>query len=408
MLHFSFAYRYLKAKKSANAINIISWVSVVAIALGTAALVIIMSVFNGFEDMVKALYGTFYTDIRISSNNSKYLVVSAEQLHNIGSLQGVKKTATVIEERAILQNDKEQSIVSLKGVDEKYGELTGLPASMIKGKFDIGTADEPQLVLGAGIELALRLDAVKAVVPVTVYLPKQSSTVNLGQEDLAISNLLPSGTFAIQDEFNNKYVFTNIRFLQQQIGLKEGMYSAIEVALKKGTDEKKIQQQLQELLGSTVKVETRFQQNKVLYSAMQLEKWFIYGVLTLIMIIFSFTIISSLSMLVIEKQKDISVLKSMGAGAAFIRKVFLSEGFLLSGIGAVFGLLIGLSVCWLQIRYHFIKLAGSSFLIDYYPVKILPFDLTVIVLTVVLITFIASWLPANKAAARVIELRGSE
>jgi lipoprotein-releasing system permease protein len=408
VLAFSFAYRYLRAKKSANAINIISWVCVAAIAVGTAAMVIIMSVFNGFEDMVKSLYGTFYADIRIIPASGKFFMLSDEQLQKISSVSNVSNATPVLEEKAILQNGKEQSIISLKGVNEQYGEVARVSHAVIKGRFDVGTAGQPSLVLGAGVEIALQLDAVKAVIPVTVYLPKQTRTSALSQDNLSIANIAPSGTFAIQDEFNNKYAFTNIHFMNEYLDLPAGTYSAAEVFLQKGTNENEVKQQIQLILGKAYKAETRYEQNKVLYAAMQLEKWLIFAVLSLIMVIFSFTVVSTLSMLVIEKQKDISVLKSMGAGNVFIKKVFLSQGFFLSGIGVSGGLIIALLVCYLQMKYKIIKLAGSSFLIDYYPVKILPSDLIVIVLTVVLITLIAALLPASKAANRAIELKGAE
>lgn len=405
MLHFQFAYRYLKAKKSANAINIISWVSVVAIALGTASLVIVLSVFNGFEDMVKQLYGTFYADVRVVPVTGKFFELNNEQFKKISNLKGVRRVSAVIEDRAILQNGPEQSIISLKGVEENYADLNNIQSSIFKGKFDVGSPDKPSLVMGAGVELSLKLDAEKAIVPVTVYLSKQNNSTTISQSDLVTENLLPSGTFAIQDEFNNKYAFTNIAFMQTYLGLPAHTYSSMEVALDNNAEAGNIKEQLQIMLGNGYKVQTRYEQNKVLYAAMQLEKWFIYAVLALIMIVFSFTIISSLSMLVIEKQKDISVLKAMGGDNHFIRNIFMGEGFLLSGIGACSGMILALLLCFLQIKYKFIKLAGTSFLIDYYPVKVLPLDIIVIVLTVCFITSLASWLPAVKASSRPVELR---
>lgn len=408
MLHFSFAYRYLRAKKSANAINIISWVSVAAIALGTAALVLVMSVFNGFENMVKQLYGTFYTDIKILPAKGKFATITPQQLKQMASINGIKGLSPVIEERVILQNGPGQSIVSLKGVDENYTNTSGISSSVFKGKFNVGTEQEPQLVLGAGVEMALGTDAVNATIPITVYLPKQSSSVTLGQSDLGTANLYPSGAFAIQDEFNNKYAFSHIGFMRTYMGLPADSYSGVELSVKNIKEEEQVRDQLEKLLGSTFKVETRYQQNKVLYAAMRLEKWFIYGVLVLIMVIFSFTIISALSMLVIEKQKDISVLKAMGADHSFIRKIFMSEGFLLSGIGGLVGLSIALVLCFLQLKFKFIKLYGNSFLIDYYPVKVLPSDLLLIVLTVFFISLFAAWIPAMKAGNRPVELRGAD
>ncbi|MEP7109926.1 MAG: FtsX-like permease family protein, partial [Ferruginibacter sp.] len=224
-------------------------------------------------------------------------------------------------------------------------------------------------------------------------------------QSLSEGNVKATGVFSIQQDFDNKYAITNIDFVKHQMGFATEEYSAAEIRLTEQSDLAKIQQELALLLGSTFKVQTKYEQNTSLYNTMKLEKWAIYAVLTLILFIAAFNMISALTMLVLEKQKDINVLKSMGADKSMILKIFLGEGLLLAGIGAVAGVCMALVVCFVQIKFQLIKLQGGTFLIDYFPVNLQATDLILVVSTVSFIAFLASWFPARKAANQVIELR---
>ena len=403
-----FAWRYFKAKKSANAINIIAWVTVSVIAFATACQILVLSVFNGFEDLVKSLYASFYADIKITPAKGKTCVLSAEQLRSLQQQPGVNGISLIAEEKALLKNGDDQTIVYLKGVDSNYTKVTGVGSKIVDGVFDIGTAEDPRLVVGAGIQNSVSISVEDPnISKLTVILPKIKINSSDPLESLSEGTAKAAGVFAIQQEFDSKYAITNIDFVKQQMGFAADEYSAAEIKLNNNADVQAIQQQLSKLLGSTYLVQTKYEQNTSLYNTMKLEKWFIYAILTLILIIAAFNMVSALTMLVLEKKKDISILQSMGAGKTRILKIFLSEGLLLGSIGAATGILLASIICIIQLKYKLVKLEGGSFLIDYFPVKLQASDFLLVAVTALVIAFIASWLPASKAARQTFELRGS-
>lgn len=406
-MNLLFAWRYFKAKKSTNAINIIAWVSLVAITLITAAFIVLLSVFNGFEGLVKSLYSSFYTDIKISAAQGKTITVSNERLQRLGQLQSISAYSLVAEEKALLQNGEIQSIVYLKGVDESYPKVSGAPGKMLRGQFDLGNADEPRIVLGAGIENALAIIADREIFPLVAYLFKPGVNINVIDPYQAFSaeNIAPAGTFLIQQDIDNKYALTNIAFVKKMLGMAPDQYSAIELSLKDPRKTAAAKKEIQQIFGEGFIVQTKYEQNSSLYNVMALEKWAIYGILTLMLAVAAFTMIGSLTMLVLEKQKDIQVLKALGADNGRIQKIFLSEGLLLAGLGAIVGMALGLLICWAQTVFKLITIPGGTFLIDYYPVKISANDFILVIVTVIAIAFLASWFPARKAALQSIELK---
>jgi lipoprotein-releasing system permease protein len=407
-MYLTFAWRYFKAKKSANAINIIAWVTVSVIAFATCCQILVLSVFNGFEGLVKSLYASFYTDIKIVPDKGKTFFITPTLLTQIKQQPFVQNFSLIAEEKALLQNgDGAQTVVYLKGVDDNYSNVSGVPAKTSKGKFATGTVDEPGLILGAGIQYAVgvSLNPAFEADKLTVILPKKYSSGSDPLQSLSEGNVLPTGIFTIQQDFDNKYAITNIDFVRQQMGLAENEYSAVELKLKDKTDVAEAKEKLSALMGNGCKVQTLYQQNMSLYNTMKMEKWIIYAVFTLILIVSAFTMISALTMLVLEKQKDISVLQSMGASQTSILKIFLSEGLLLGAIGAASGIAMAVIICLLQLKFKIIKLGGGSFLIDYFPVQLLVTDFLLVTATAAFIAFVASWFPARKAAEQVFELR---
>jgi lipoprotein-releasing system permease protein len=412
---FLFAWRYFKAKKSTNAINIIAWISIVAMTFGTTALILVLSVFNGFEGMVKSLYTTFYTDVKIFPSQGKVLTLTAEQANLIRGIAGVKNLSLVAEEKGLLQNSgfgpdsseyNFQRTVTIKGVDENYNEVSGVPGSVVRGEFNTGTDEIPYMILGVGVEDALHVEAEKNLSPLMAYLPKKdSSTSNDPLQNVSADPVNTSGVFVIQQEFDFNYAITNLGFVKKLLGFKQHEYSSIEIAIDPGRDPDDVKENLQKHLGKNYLVQTRYEQNRGLYSIMTAEKWVVYAVLVLIMFIFSFTIVSSLTMLVLEKQKDISILHALGGNNNFIQKIFLSEGLLIGIIGGVTGIILALVIAWLQVNYKLIPLAGGSFLIDYYPVKLKWPDFILVATTVLFIALLASWIPARKAARQEFSLR---
>ncbi|MES1214480.1 MAG: FtsX-like permease family protein [Bacteroidota bacterium] len=405
-MHFFFAWRYFKAKKSTNAINVIAWISIVAIIIGTAALVLVLSVFNGFEGLVKSLYSTFYTDLKVSPASGKVITISTEQLQKLKGLGGIKNFSLVVEEKALLQNGDNQSVVYLKGVDGNYRYTTGVADHLINGNYDLGNEETPKLILGSGIEGALGIQADKNIFALKIYLPRKSNTEQINLlEDISNDTIQTSAAFSIQQDFDNKYCITNIDFIKKSLRYDPNDYSGIEIALSDETKTDDIKKAVQVIFGNGYLVQNKFEQNRSLYSIMNVERWVIYGVLCLILVVAAFNMIGALTMLVLEKQKDISVLHAMGGNRSFIQQIFLSEGLLLAIIGGAAGMLLALILVWVQTSFHLIPLQGGSFLIDYFPVKLRLMDFLLVGATVFVIAVIASWLPSRKAATQEFSLR---
>ncbi|HZE85814.1 MAG TPA: FtsX-like permease family protein [Puia sp.] len=406
-MNFLFAWRYFKAKKSTNVINVIAWVSMTAIVVGAAALILVLSVFNGFEDLVKSLYSSFYPDLKISPASGKTLTLTPEQLKQLSGISGIRSTSLVIEDKALIANGDLQTIVYLKGVDDNYPNVTGMAEKVRKGKFGLGTEDHPLAVLGSGVENALAVQADRALQPLSVYLFKRGGPLYTTDPLASLSNetMAPTGTFVIQQEFDDRYVITNLAFIKHMLGLKPDEYGGLEIALADPLQADLLKPQLLKLLGKGYLVQTRYEQNRSLYSVMGNEKWVIYILLTLILIVAAFNMVGALTMLVWEKQKDIHVLKALGASNGRIQRIFLSEGVMLALIGGGAGILLAVIICWLQVKYKLLALQGGSFLIDYYPVKLVPTDFLLVLSTILGVALLASWLPSRKAARTPIELR---
>ena len=409
-LSLLFARRYFKSKKSTNAINIIAWISIGAIVIGTAALITVLSVFNGFEGLVKSLYSSFYTDLKIFPASGKTLVLTQQQLQQIRSVGGIRNFSLVTEEKALLKkNDsfKEyQNMVVLKGVDENYQYVAGVAQHIVAGNYDIGTIDTPRIILGGGIESSLDIRVDRETQPLTVYLPRKGTTEQIDLlNDISSTEINTSAAFLIQQDFDNKYAITNLDFLKAVLKMGADEYGGVEIALKDPSNSDDVKAELKKLLGEKYAVRDKYEQNKSLYSVMNLERWAIYGVLCLILIVAAFNMIGALTMLALEKQKDIKVLHAMGAGKNFIQKIFLSEGVLLAFVGCVAGMLLALLIIFLQVKYKLIALNGGSFLLDYFPVKLNWMDFVLVGGTVFFISVIASWFPARKAASQEFSLR---
>ncbi|RYY64732.1 MAG: ABC transporter permease [Chitinophagaceae bacterium] len=405
-MNFLFAWRYFKAPKSTNAINIISWISILAIGVGAAALILVLSVFNGFEDLVKSLYSSFYPDLRVGAAHGKQITLTEAQLARIRAVNGVAWASATLEEKALLQNGDNQSIIYLKGVDDNYRRVSGVPGHILRGNFEVGTADEPLLVLGAGVENAVGVQSDRNLAPLLVHLPR-SGAADLSNPLSSISadTVNTAGAFLIQQDFDNKYVLTNLGFVQRMMDLPADRLTFLEIALKPGAEPEAVQEQLQRVLGKNYQVQTRYEQNASLYAVMRAEKWVIYAILSLILVVAAFNMIGSLTMLVLEKKADIQVLQALGSDSRRIQAIFLNEGLLLALIGGGSGILLAFLLALAQLKYKLIPLTGGSFLIDYFPVKLNPWDFLLVAVTILVIALVASWIPARKAAKQQFAIR---
>ncbi len=406
-MYLKFAWRYFKAKKSAQAINLIAWVTTAVIAIATCCQVVVLSVFNGFEDLVKSLYSSFYNDIKIVPAKGKTFHFSAAQFQQLKTNSYTFGASAIAEEKALLKNGEAQTVVNLKGVDENFAKISEVPGKLINGDFALGGLDDPEIIVGSGIQNAASISLSKVFQndPLTIILPKKNSTSNDPFESISEGNVTASGVFSIQQDFDNTYALTNITFLKRQLGFEADEFSAIEIRLKPGSKVADAKKAYEKLLPKGLMVQSRYEQNSNLYATIRTEKWAIFAVLTLILIIAAFNIISALTMLVLEKQKDISILKSMGTSKSSVLKIFLGEGLLLAGIGAFTGILLAIIICLIQLKFKLIKLQGGSFLIDYFPVKLVATDFLLVAGAAMAIAFIASWFPARKAAAQPISLK---
>jgi len=406
-MNLLFAWRYFRAKKSTNAINIIAWVSMTAIVVGAASLILVLSVFNGFEDLVKSLYTSFYPDLKITPATGKMLILTPDQLRQLSGTKGIQALSLVAEDKAFLTNGDSRVPVNLKGVDENFKKVSGVDEKIVRGSFDLGSDEHPLGVLGSGIAYTLGVEADRALVPLSVYIFRKGGPDYTTDPLASVSNegMATSGEFRIQQDFDEHYVLTNLAFVKRMMGLKANEFSGAELSVDDPARGPLVKPVLEKILGKDYRVQTRYEQNQNLYNVMGTEKWVIYVVLTLILVVAAFNMVGALTMLVWEKQKDIHVLKALGASNGLIKKIFLSEGVLLGTMGGVGGMLLAAIICLLQIRYKLVPLAGGSFLIDYYPVKLVATDFVLVLSTILAVALLASWLPARKAAAQPIELR---
>ncbi len=404
-MHFLFAWRYFRGKYSFQAIQLIAWVSVFAIAIGTAALLTILSVSNGFSEIVKGLYADFYADLRVVPKSSKFVSFSSDQLNAVRKIQGVYYASGIVENKAILTHNERQAVVFVKGVDSNYININKVNQYLKRGQFSIGNLDTPKLVIGIGIEEHLSL--------FNTELGDSLELIAVGRSGKSLQSIsqlnhllaVQSGAFSVQQEFDAQYVFTSNRFAQYLFDLDSNQYSGIELSIDL-EQETAIKDAIRSKLGPDFLVQNKYQQNADLYKIMQVEKWIIFAILAMIMVIASFNLVGALTMMVLEKQKDIHVLHAMGANAGAIQKIFLSLSIVMSLTGAIIGGCFASCLIFLQSKFHFIKLEGASFVIDYYPVKALWTDYIAVGCLVVIIAIIAGWIPARKAGSRVFEKIG--
>ncbi|HXH20083.1 MAG TPA: ABC transporter permease [Chitinophagales bacterium] len=396
------AFRYLVSKKSTNAINIITAVAMAGMALGSMALILVLSVFNGFEGLVVSLYQAFNPDIIVTVREGKVFTLNDSTIRRISGVNGVENISKVLEENAILKYNDQEYIATIKGVDNHFESVTEVGDKIVEGKFVLSDHGVNYAVVGAGVAAALSVNLENDLSTIQVYLPRRGKeTLSLDPSQAFIKkNITPAGVFSIQQEFDSKYIIAPLDFVRELLNYETQM-SAIEIKLKPGADAQRVKAQLKQILNDGFLVQDRYEQNKFLYRVMRTEKWAVYAILSLILVIAAFNIIGSLSMLVIEKTRDIAILKTMGADNALIRKIFLLEGLLTSLIGSCIGVILAVVLCLIQIYFKVIKLEGSgTFVIDAYPVEMQAQDFLLVAATVVAIAFATSWLPAQRAASR--------
>ncbi|MCX6326079.1 MAG: FtsX-like permease family protein [Bacteroidia bacterium] len=389
------AKRYLFAKKSRNAINIISSVSVAGVAVGTMALIIILSVFNGLETMVSAIFNTFDPDIKITAAEGKTFIADTSRLKLLANVEGLSCYSLTIEENALLKYGDRQFIATIKGVDDNYAMVTNIDSSMWEGDFIlISDKGRPYAIPGIGVAQYLGI-RVNFITPLNIFVPRRTGSANLNPEDAFNKKFVfPSGIFEVEKEYDSKYVYIPIEFARELTEIKDGVTS-VEIKFTEKADPWIVQKNIVKIFGEGFFVQNRYEQQEIFYKVMRSERLAIFFILTLIIIIASFNIIGSLTMLIIEKERDIEILKSLGADNNLIRKIFIFEGWLISIIGAFAGILLGFFICWLQQTYGLVKLQSESLIMDSYPVVMKIKDFIIVPGTVLLIGYWAAWYPVR-------------
>jgi len=395
---FYIAKRYLVSKKSRNAINVISFISILGVATGTAALIIILSVFNGFDDLLKKLYNSFDPDIKISATKGKTFEPDENIINALNAADFIEIYSLCLEENAMLEYGQKQVVATIKGVDENYKTVTGLDSMIVKGNYELFYNNIPLAIAGQGIAYNLELDT-DLVEPLKVYIPSRSAEFRGNFQDAtgSINEALvyTSGIFTIQQEYDTKYLIIPLSTARELLEYENNV-STIEIKLKKGANIENAVSYLQSNLGESFEIKDRNKQHEYAYKVMQTEKWFIFMILVFILLIASFNVIGSLTMLIIDKKQDIQILKSLGADNKTIRNIFFLEGLFISFLGAIVGLIIGGLICWLQIEFGLVKLGNSgAFIIENYPVLIKLSDFFSVMITVLLIGILASWYPVR-------------
>ncbi|MDR1170654.1 MAG: ABC transporter permease [Prevotellaceae bacterium] len=396
-LPFFIALRYLQSKRSLNIINMVSYISLIGAVCGTAALLIVLSVFNGFENLTESIYSIFDPELKVTPRTGKTFVIDSTVIAKITALPEVDNVSLTLDENVLLKYKNQQTIALMKGVDENYETNTLLSGSMNDGNFSMYRNSYPAAVFGYGIAARLGLFSLRMEEPVYVNVPKREGKVSLSNPAASINtmSLLPSGIFEVEKSFDDAYTFAPIEFVQHLLD-RESQASAIEIKLKPGTDHNSTRRTVAGITGADLQVKTRYQQNEALYRMMRSEKLIVYAILILIVVILSFNISGSLSMLITEKKDDIATLKSMGASGKLVRRIFLLTGLLISFAGIAAGIFIGLSICLLQQHFGLLKLPGSNLLVDAYPVKVLFTDLILVIVSVAVIGYLASAVSVHK------------
>lgn len=390
------ARRYLIAKKSHNAINIISWISVIGISIGTFALVVVLSAFNGLEGLVESLFENFDSDIRITAKSGRVFTSDQLNINKISETEGVANYTQVLEEVCALRYQSQEAVATIKGVEASFLEMSKLDEALIDGELILQRNSIPFAISGYGIASQLGLYLSKSPDNITIYAPKREKFSSLNPMNAVYKKMIASGgVFYISPEYDNKYVVVPLDFARNLLDYKNGEISSLEIKINENANIQAVADRIKAILPKeNFQLKSRYEFNELLYKTNKTEKWVTFLILLFILILASFNILSSLSMLIIEKKKDIYSLKSMGAGNQLIRKIFFFEGLMINFSGALSGMILGILLCWLQQTFGLVKLEGG--IVEYYPVVLKPLELILIFFTVLLIGFLSSWYPVWK------------
>jgi len=388
------ARRYLFAKKSTNAINIITSISVLGITIGTAALILVLSVFNGFEDLILSLFSNFNPDVKVTPAQGKTFDIDSIALEDIRQLEGVATASLTLEEVAFFEYKKNQDFGIIKGVDSLFADVSGIDSTLRGGQYQLSDRSKKLAVMGVGMRNKLGADVEDMFSPIGVYMPKQERVGPL-QQPFRKQFVYPAGTFVIQQDFDNQYIITSLDFVQELTNLPNHA-SALEIRLQPNVNTRQTLQAIRATLGEGFVVKDRYEQDAAFLKLMNIEKWMSFAILSLTLLLVAFNMVGSLWMIVLEKKKDIAILKSMGAQDHTIRNIFLNEGLLLCLLGMGIGFVLALGFFSIQKAYGIIPIP-AGFVVDAYPMSIRWIDFVAVAVVVVGIGWLAALAPAMRA-----------
>jgi lipoprotein-releasing system permease protein len=393
MLSFFIAKRYLFAKKSHNVINSISLVSAIGVAVGAFALVVALSIYNGIDSLVKSLYDTLSSDLRITVVEGKVFNPKKINIEAIKNIEGVTCYSESLEENALLKYSNKQHLAIVRGVDQNFVDYSGIADRLVEGTPDLKTGDLNRALVGKMIANTLNLRP-HFFDLLWVYFPKRGKPQSLNPATAFNRDYLkPSAVFSVELEADSKYVFVSLKFMQNLLQYKDEV-SSIDLYLTPGYNVEDVQQKVKKVLGKDFSVRNKAEQNEMLFRMMQSEKWAIFLILTFVLLVASFNSIGSLTMLIIEKKKDIKTFHALGAQDKLISRIFITEGLMISVLGCIVGVVLGVLACLAQIHFKIIRLSGN-FVVDAYPVEIQVSDIFLVLLVVILIGYVAASIPVK-------------
>ena len=406
-LPFFIARRYIVSKKSTNAINIISGISAIGVAVASMALVVTLSVFNGFHDLVASLFTTFDPQLRITPLKGKTALSNDSLLLRVRELPQIAVAMETIEDQALATYNGRQAMVILKGVDNNFDSLTHIREILVgDGTYEIGVGEVAYGILG--IRLAETLNTgYRFNGTIKIYAPKREGQPDLSnpEEGFRMDELFSPGTlfYVKQAKYDKNYIITNIEFARN-LFRQEGRLTALELRLKPGSDLDAVKKEIRKIVGEKFDVRDRYEQQEDTFRVMSVEKLIGYIFLTFILIVACLNIIGSISMLIIDKKEDVATLRSLGADDSLIEKIFLLEGWMISTIGAIVGISLGLLLCWLQNSFGLVGLGRSSgsFIVDAYPVSVHATDIIIIFVTVIVVGFAAVYYPVRYLTRKLL------
>ena len=404
---FYIARRYLFSKKSTHAINVISGISVVGVAVATMALVVTLSVFNGFHDLVASFFTQMDPQLKVTPVKGKTAPADDPILTEIRQMPEVEVATECLEEQALAVYGDRQMMVKIKGVEDNFNQLTHIQEILEgDGDFELHAADLNYGIPGLGVAYQLGLGYTYEH-PLKIFAPRREGQLNMANptEGFVVDELYSPGVIFCmkQGKYDKNYILTSLAFTRHLFDL-EGRLSSLELRLKPGSDFDRVKEQMVKIAGDKYNVYDRYEQQDDTFRIMKVEKLIAYVFLTFILVIACFNIIGSLSMLIIDKKEDVVTLRNLGATDHQITRIFLFEGRLISAIGAVLGVLIGLLLCWLQQQYGIVRLGSSegSFVVDAYPVSVHPWDIVLIFFTVMAVGFLSVWYPVRYFSKRIL------